>query len=838
MKKNKQRRGGVLFIVLGVMAAISVIILGLIHQIQEKMEDSATASIQGTVQMIADSTSMLYTTKVNGVYQLGSALQMDAETEPLLQEAQKNGIFSWAAVANAATGEGICCDGSAFSVKNLHCADTALKGEKSVSDAYINSQGTWAFTVQCPIYEKDRLTGALYADISVEQFSEVLPTSLYNGSGVLYLLDRGTKRFMLQPMSSGLHISTKYDLAGFLNEFSDVEGEVEQGIYEAVNKGQKQIVQIQFNGAPSYLFFWPVEESSWCLCGIVPESGIQQESSAVGYTISLVAVITFIAAAFILWILYWNDRRNTKRRREEEQKRIVLFSGIAASINEAVLMYDCATGKRELAFDNLNRVLGVDIDEFEMLSGTEDFRSRFEGTAFEKVICQRAFGSQQNSSEKLEWTNPKTGKQQWLRSDIFYIDLQGKKKCIVSIDDFTKEESLQDSLRTAALAAQNANQVKSQFLSNMSHEIRTPLNAVSGMLQIARKRLVDGGDVVDCLNKAEDASSQLLSLINEVLDLSKIESGKLLLAEEWFRLDEEVKKISGTMDIWFHRKKQRFELDIRDCEGLELYGDAVRLSQILLNLLSNASKYTPEDGRIALRIRHKPSHVKGSEQFTFIVEDSGYGMSEEFQRRMFLPFEQEHDAAAKRESGTGLGLSIVNNLVSLMGGFLKLDSEKGRGTTFEIHLTFRCNAVAYLAEGPDFGKVGAADFAGRRVLLAEDNELNREIAKEFLEMAHGEVACAENGKEALERFRASPEGYFDFILMDMQMPVMDGIEATRQIRALPRKDARTVLIIAATANAFLEDEKKCLEAGMDDYISKPMNMEKLYQTILKHRRKK
>lgn len=822
-----------LCLVLAVMVILGTLILGLTSGIQKKMEVSATSNVKGTVQLIADSITSFRSSHIAAIFHMGNTIHMDDNLELILEQARQDEMFSWAAVADAGSGRGICHDGSDFRISDLNCEQTALQGQRSVSGAHINSQGTWAVTVQTPIYENGLLTGALYADISMEHLGEILPMSIYNGNGSLYILDISSHRFIFHPYNTGTYISTKYDLEGFLSDFTEVNDNLEQEIYQAIDRGQKQIVQIRFNNDSSYLFFWPVEESDWYLCGIVPETSIQQESAAVSHTIALVVIISFAAASFILCLIYWDNRRAVLAERKEEQYRIALFRGISASINEVVLMYDCSTKKREIAFDNIERILGVSADEFENQISPDEFHMRFAGAEFDKISKQGDNTTVEDTLQRVVWHNPKTNQKQFLRMDILHSDLLGESKCIISIDDFTTEVTLQDSLRTAAMTAQNANRVKSDFLSSMSHEIRTPLNAVNGMLQIARTRLADGKDPTDCLDKAEGASRQLLSLISDILDISKIESGKMMLEEQWFRLDEMLKSVCDTAGVRAEQKHQQFEVDISACDGLEVLGDSVRLSQVLMNLLNNAFKYTQEKGHILFRIHQEYTQARDKCQFTFTISDNGIGMSEEFQKRVFLPFERESASISRKEGGTGLGLSIVNNYVSLMGGFLKLESRKGEGSTFDVTLSFRCNERSNAGE-PATLEEPHADFTGVRVLLAEDNELNREIALEFLHMAHAEVVCAENGKEAFELFQKFPEGYFKLILMDMQMPVWDGLEATRKIRALPGEYAGTVLIIASTANAFLEDEKKCLAAGMNDYISKPMDMDKLYKKMVKY----
>lgn len=544
-------------------------------------------------------------------------------------------------------------------------------------------------------------------------------------------------------------------------------------------------------------------------------------------TVKAVCIIVFAAAVLILEMFYWSLRHQRKERRY----RMALFNGIAESINAVVLMYDCSSGKNEIVFENIERILGVSYAGLQELAEKEEFQRKYAGSAFAEIIGRRNFKLKQHGSEKLEWDNPRTGQKQWLRIEAVLLDLMGVQKCVVSIVDFTQEELLQDSLRTAALAAKKANEVKSEFLSRMSHDIRTPMNAIVGMNQIAKTRLQQGGDVDECLDKIAISSNQLLALINDVLDISKIESGKMAFEEIWFSLDDLVRIITSTIGFQASQKEQEFHVTAKNCENVELLGDSLRLSQVLMNLLGNAVKYTQRGGEINFTIRSVPTSEAGYRQYTFEISDNGYGMSEEFQQRMFTPFERETNELTKGETGTGLGLSIVHNIVSLMGGFIQVKSAPRKGTTFCVDIGFHTNETVP-AQHSEKALCEPTDLSGYRILLAEDNELNREIAVEFLEMVHAEVICAENGKETYELFKNSEEGTIDVILMDMQMPVWDGLEATRRIRSLERTDSKSVLIIAATANAFMEDEKRCIDAGMDDYITKPLDMQTLYRKIM------
>ncbi len=373
-----------------------------------------------------------------------------------------------------------------------------------------------------------------------------------------------------------------------------------------------------------------------------------------------------------------------------------------------------------------------------------------------------------------------------------------------------------------------ASRAKSEFLSRMSHEIRTPMNAIIGMTAIARREEERPERMDDCLAKIEESSKYLLSLINDILDMSKIESGKMKLAPESGSLQE---LIDGTEDLV---KPQMEEKNITYVQEVELkhrwlVADFMRLKQVLLNLLGNAVKFTPEGGRITLTIRENSGENSDRAEIYFAVADTGIGISQENQERIFNAFEQAENSTAVSYGGTGLGLSISSRLVRMMGGEIHLESEVGHGSSFGFTLDFR-TAKERQEENRQATEEEAFDFSGCRALLVEDNELNTEIALAILEMQGFLVDTAENGLVGVERFQASESGYYDLILMDIRMPVMDGLEAAQTIRKLNREDAKTVPIIAMTANAFDEDMKKSIESGMNGHLTKPVDIEELLRT--------
>ncbi len=388
--------------------------------------------------------------------------------------------------------------------------------------------------------------------------------------------------------------------------------------------------------------------------------------------------------------------------------------------------------------------------------------------------------------------------------------------------------------------AEVANNAKSTFLSNMSHDIRTPMNAIVGFTNLALKEKGIPQSIESYLSKIKSSSNHLLMLINEVLEMSKIESGKIELDETPSKITNSFESLCAILEEKAYEKKQKFNINI-DVEDDCVYVDVVRLTQLMQNIIANAIKYTPEGGEVSVLVKQKPCDEDGYGLYEFVVADNGIGMSKEFSKKVFEPFERERREAAENIEGTGLGLSIVKHIADVMGGNITLDTEIGEGTTFTVCLKFRI-ADSETAEnsGKKNSTVNArADidsltsrFAGKRILLAEDNEFNREIATAILTGAGFEVETAQSGADALEKIKINEENYFDLVLMDVQMPVMTGYEATKAIRALGGRRSE-IKIIAVTANAFESDRREAKAAGMDAHVAKPIDIENLYSVLEK-----
>ena len=405
-------------------------------------------------------------------------------------------------------------------------------------------------------------------------------------------------------------------------------------------------------------------------------------------------------------------------------------------------------------------------------------------------------------------------------------------------EDKLKELREQQALQEAFDAAKAANMAKNEFLSRMSHDIRTPMNAIMGMTAIAGKYLDDKDRVQDCLAKITTASNHLLNLINEVLDMAKIESGKLNLLEEDFSISAMLQELLDLINPQLLVKKHHFTLtkapELRD----NVLGDKLRLKQLLLNILANAIKYTPPYGSISLEVRETHSRLHDTIGYEFIITDNGIGMDSEFAAKIFEPFARASDSRTSEIEGTGLGMTIALNIARMMNGTIDVQSTLGKGSAFKATVHLRPHQQirrSSKASAPAAGIDRLQEIAcrGKQVLLVEDNELNLEIAVELLKYAGLEITIAKNGLEGLDKFKAAPPGTYTLILMDIQMPVMNGLEAAKAIRALPVKDAQTVPIVAMTANAFPEDIAATLQAGMNEHLSKPIDLEQFHSILQK-----
>ena len=394
-----------------------------------------------------------------------------------------------------------------------------------------------------------------------------------------------------------------------------------------------------------------------------------------------------------------------------------------------------------------------------------------------------------------------------------------------------KDEKYKAELLIAAKKAEAANEAKTEFLQRMSHDIRTPINGICGFVNMADHYADDIKKQTEYRTKVKEASNLLLELVNDVLDMSKLESGEIVLEEIPFNLSSIFKEVFVVIEQMASEQNIQIEWERKEIIHRDFIGSPGYVKRVMMNILSNAVKYNRENGHIYISCMEIPSKQPEMTTMEFVCRDTGIGMTEEFQKCVFEPFAQEHTGSRTKFAGTGLGMSIAKNLIEKMGGSISFESKEGAGTTFVIQVPFKIDPDADKRE--EQRDVSEKSIKGLHILLAEDNELNMEIAEFVLQNVGADVTKAWNGQEAVELFRKSEPGGFDIILMDIMMPVMNGYEATKMIRSLDREDAKTIPIIAMTANAFTEDRLKAKEAGMNEHIVKPLDVELLIKVIHK-----
>ena len=418
-----------------------------------------------------------------------------------------------------------------------------------------------------------------------------------------------------------------------------------------------------------------------------------------------------------------------------------------------------------------------------------------------------------------------TAQQNYIRSlNLYNEELKEKEQQL---------QELNESLRVAAEEARRANNSKSEFLSRMSHDIRTPMNGIIGMTKIAKDHIDQPERVTDCMDKICVASNHLLSLVNDILDVSKMESGKYDLTPVPFNIFEMLNNIQVVMQENASANQVDIQIDYGSVEHPDVVGSELNVKRVIMNLVSNGVKYNKKNGKVTI-LAYERMLDDTHADYIFEIIDNGIGISKEFLSHIFEPFSRENEGSSETASGTGLGMTIVKNLTEQLGGQISVESELGVGSTFVVNLPMEIN------ENPQAeaeSELDEASLEGMNILLVEDNALNQEIASYVLEGAGADVTTAENGDAAVCTFTHYPPGTFDAILMDIMMPIMDGYMATREIRSLDRSDAKTVPIIAMTANAFSEDVKKALDAGMNDHLAKPVEAKKMIGTIARYRRK-
>ncbi len=841
--------GSLLLSIIVVFSILGTVVFSVARKISVEMSASAIQNLSESLDLIESTIEAILNKEAEFQQVLAQDIAQMTDQEGYICTYQKNDTMVKVSLIREGKAEGISNTGEPFSEAGLDFSAGRLINGVAVSESYMNYMGTWAYTMKCPVMRDGKTIASLYVEYVYDSLDKSLPSGFYNKRAMLYIMDAESERMVLKPKGMGERSAGHLNLEDFFRANDILDKELRGVVLESVRDGKNIMFNHNIRGKRSLIYMWSVNDGSLYLIGYVPINAIQQEGKSVNQNI-LIVVGVMLVAFFICCLLYYlNQRQQIKIRKEREKEREI--------------------HNKQLA------------------------------------------------------------------------------------------EALQ--------AAQIASNSKTTFLSNMSHDIRTPMNAVIGFTTLLAKDAENPEKVREYTKKIMASGQHLLSLINDILDVSKIESGKVVLTVEEFTLNDLVSSVDAIIRPMAAARDQKFHVEVKGVKHEYLMGDETRINQILINLLSNAVKYTQEGGNIWFRMIGMKQHSPQFEHIRIEVQDDGYGMTPEYLKIIFDAFTRAENSTTNKVQGTGLGMAITKNIVELMGGSIDVSSEVSKGTLFRVELELRiperqsnkrfweengisrilavdndeviCENIHMLmidtgvvadmvssagqaiqrlceiasiedvyqlllidwnivdAEGigkikdirervpesipilllADCDTVGieealfmknikvltkpffvsafqekilelrtehnedqpetAADrcsLKGLHFLAAEDNEINSEILREILLMEGADCEIVENGQLAVERFTNAAMKEFDAILMDVQMPVMNGYDATRAIRALDRMDARDIPIIAMTANAFAEDEKEALAAGMNVHLAKPIDVELLKKVIYQY----
>lgn len=844
--------------------------------------------------------------------------------------------------------------------------DLMINGRDIMTDVSMpGSDGLTLYAIKC---RKHKYRSFNYEAIAVtfsnDNILDLLSISAFDSKSDNYVIN-GEGRIIFNGSSFRNTENRFYNVVNYLENNSDLTNQKLLSLEKSWTEGSMITLSTKIESVPYYVVSVPLEQSGWILVGMV-DAGVVNKN--INQLQNLTMGLGFSVSALLLVILFsivvTSCIKTKKRQQDEIMFRDSLFSDLSQNVNDVFVILEEKTDEVVYVTPNIDSVLGVKEEDVKKDITTID------GINVDRLIASNLM--ELNKKDKISWTqeylNNDIGETRYLEITAYHTEFGSLKRIVIVISDRSEERKLQNALSSSLEIAKNANAAKSNFLANMSHDIRTPMNAIVGYSTLLMKDADDKNKVIEIGKKITYSSQHLLSLINDVLDMSKIESGRTSLNSDKVDVSEVINNISEIVLVQTKSKKQSFEIKTKGNIPSYIYADKLRLTQILLNLLSNAVKYTEKNGTISLTVEGYGNNGQTS-HLRFIVSDNGQGMSREFIEKIFEPFSRETNSMTNKIQGTGLGMSITKSIIDLMGGTIDIQSEPGKGSVFTVDLIFsvpldenddnffadheitrvlvgddeiditeniqsilsdaglECDAAIGGLESVDkatrayednnsydviildwkmpdmdgvecvrrirkeigkdvpifvlssydvseiedeakkagvdlflpkpfflsnFQRVldtyyqnkanteeegnNSNDFSGVKILVAEDNEINAEIITELLDSIGIKCVIAEDGFEALKVFTEESPDEFDMIFMDIQMPIMDGYESARRIRASNNTRAKSIPIIAMTANAFEDDVKASMASGMNAHISKPIDFERLKSIIKSFRR--
>ena len=684
--------------------------------------------------------------------------------------------------------------------------------------------------------EKGSYQGFDYEAIAVtynnKDLVDSLKISAFEGHGSTFaVLPDG--RVVLD--SSSADMRGVHNILAMLKNSAGFTAEQVDALQDSFAAGESGNLEFSINGVSYYMVYGSASFQNWTILGIAPKSVVNANMNRLQYTtMAVMSGTTGMLAVAALLLVVQNNRQKLRKKDQQLLAREELFSNLSRNVDDVFLMIDTETRKVEYVSPNVQRILGLSPEAVQedlyvlYPAGDDSGASRLEN------LMQMEQGVQQEWER--EFVNQETGEPRYIHVTGFINDVQGARKCIVDLSDRTGEHQTTLAVEAALEVAEKASKAKTDFLSNMSHDIRTPMNAIIGITTLMKNELHQPEKLAEHLGKLETSGRLLLGIINDILDMSRIESGKTTLNIEKTNLPQQVSQLDSIIRQQASQRRQTFTVE-NHVQHENVLADPNRLNQVLMNILSNAVKYTPQGGHIRLDVEEL-SHTEHYAKYRFVVQDDGIGMSAVYQKTLFDPFTREEKSGTNRVQGTGLGMAITKSIVDLMGGTIHVESAPGKGSRFEVVLELPIDAEAdkvQTASALPEEDEAVSPLSGMSFLCAEDNAINAEILEMLLETKGASCTICSNGQEIVDAFASVKPGEYDMILMDVQMPVMDGLEATRRIRNGENPLGRTIPILAMTANAFLEDMQKSKEAGMDEHLSKPVDIAALEQTVKRFR---
>mgnify|MGYP002111132578 FL=1 len=635
--------------------------------------------------------------------------------------------------------------------------------------------------------------------------------------------------------SSSADMRGVHNILAMLKNSAGFTAEQVDALQDSFAAGESGNLEFSINGVSYYMVYGSASFQNWTILGIAPKSVVNANMNRLQYTtMAVMSGTTGMLAVAALLLVVQNNRQKLRKKDQQLLAREELFSNLSRNVDDVFLMIDTETRKVEYVSPNVQRILGLSPEAVQedlyvlYPAGDDSGASRLEN------LMQMEQGVQQEWER--EFVNQETGEPRYIHVTGFINDVQGARKCIVDLSDRTGEHQTTLAVEAALEVAEKASKAKTDFLSNMSHDIRTPMNAIIGITTLMKNELHQPEKLAEHLGKLETSGRLLLGIINDILDMSRIESGKTTLNIEKTNLPQQVSQLDSIIRQQASQRRQTFTVE-NHVQHENVLADPNRLNQVLMNILSNAVKYTPQGGHIRLEVEEL-THTEHYAKYRFVVQDDGIGMSAVYQKTLFEPFTREEKSGTNRVQGTGLGMAITKSIVDLMGGTIHVESAPGKGSRFEVVLELPIDAEAdkvQTASALPEEDEAVSPLSGMSFLCAEDNAINAEILEMLLETKGARCTICSNGQEIVDAFASVKPGEYDMILMDVQMPVMDGLEATRRIRNGENPLGRTIPILAMTANAFLEDMQKSKEAGMDEHLSKPVDIAALEQTVKRFR---